>query len=75
MKTTKLDVFNKVKKKSNVILEDTARCAGLLLAHAEGFGLRLRLILPFGVLKKISTLICFDYLLASSLVWSGKLVM
>ena len=29
-------------------LEDTARYAGLLLAPAEGFGLRPRLFLPFG---------------------------
>ena len=32
-------------------LEDTARYAGLLLAPAEGFGLRLRLFLPFGQKK------------------------
>ena len=31
-----------------VTLEDTARCMGLLLASAEGFGLRPRLFLPFG---------------------------
>ena len=30
------------------ILEDTARYAGLLLAPAEGFGLRSRPFLPFG---------------------------
>jgi len=30
-----------------ITLEDTARYAGLLLAPAEGFGLRPRLFLPF----------------------------
>ena len=30
-------------------VEDTARYAGLLLAPAEGFGLRSRLFLPFGL--------------------------
>ena len=30
------------------VLEDTARYAGLFLAPAEGFGLWLRLFLPFG---------------------------
>ena len=39
------------------ILEDTARYAGLLLAPAEGFGLRPRLFLPFG--QKKSFLCCF----------------
>ena len=33
-------------------LEDTARYAGLLLAPAEGFGLRPRLFLPFGQKKE-----------------------
>ena len=33
---------------SFIILEDTARYAGLLLAPAEGFGLRPRFFLPFG---------------------------
>ena len=32
----------------NRLLEDAARYAGLLLAPAEGFGLRPRLFLPFG---------------------------
>ena len=34
-----------------MILEDTARYAGLLLAPADGFGLRPRLFLPFGQKK------------------------
>ena len=34
-------------------LEDTARYAGLLVAPAEGFGLRPRLYLPFGQKKKL----------------------
>ena len=34
-------------------LEDTARYAGLLLAPAEGFGLRPRLFLPFGQKKEL----------------------
>ena len=33
-------------------LEDTGRYAGLLLAPAEGFGLRPSLFLPFGKKKK-----------------------
>ena len=44
------------------ILEDTARYAGLLLAPAEGFGLRPRLFLPFG--QKKSLLCCFGPFLA-----------
>ena len=43
-------------------LADTARYAGLLLAPAEGFGLRPRLILPLG--QKKSLLCCFDPFLA-----------
>ena len=43
-------------------LEDTARYAGLLLAPAEGFGLRPRLFLPFG--QKKSLLCCFGPFLA-----------
>ena len=30
------------------VLEGTARYVGLLLTSSEGFGLRLRLVLPFG---------------------------
>ena len=37
-------------------LEGTARYAGLLLAPAEGFGLRPRLFLPFG---KTKSLLCY----------------
>ena len=44
------------------ILEDTARYAGLLLAPAEGFGLRPRLFLPLG--QKKSLLCCFGPFLA-----------
>ena len=40
-----------------VILEGAARCAGLLLAPAEGFGLRPRPILPFG--QKKNFYVCF----------------
>ena len=36
----------------NYQLEDVARYAGLLLAPAEGFGLRPRLFLPFGQKKR-----------------------
>ena len=43
-------------------LEGTARYAGLLLAPAEGFGLRPRLFLPFG--QKKSLLCCFGPFLA-----------
>ena len=43
-------------------LEDMARYAGLLLAPAEGFGLRPRLFLPFG--QKKSFLCCFVPFLA-----------
>ena len=35
------------------LLEDTARYAGLLLALAEGFGLRPRLFLPLGPKKEL----------------------
>ena len=53
----------KKKKKSHyIILEDTARYAGLLLAPAEGFGLRPRLFLHFG--QKKSLLCCFGPFLA-----------
>ena len=45
-----------------LILEGTARYAGLLLAPAEGFGLRPRLLLPFG--QKKSLLCCFGPFLA-----------
>ena len=41
------------------ILEGTARYAGLLLAPAEGFGLRPRLFLPFGPKK---SLLCSPFL-------------
>ena len=44
------------------VLEDTARYAGLLLAPAEGFGLRPRLFLPFG--QKKCLLCCFGPFLA-----------
>ena len=44
------------------VLEGTARYAGLLLAPAEGFGLRPRLFLPFG--QKMSLLCCFGPFLA-----------
>ena len=44
------------------ILEDTARYAGLLLAPAEGFGLRPKICLPFG--QKKSLLCCFCPFLA-----------
>ena len=43
-------------------LEDTARYAGLLLAPAEGFGLRPRLFLPFG--QKKGLLCCLGSFLA-----------
>ena len=46
----------------NIELEDTARYAGLLLAPAEGLGLRPRLFLPFG--QKKSLLCCFGPFLA-----------
>ena len=39
-------------------LEGTARYAGLLLAPAEGFGLRPRLFLPFGQKKIFSLCLC-----------------
>ena len=39
-------------------LEGTARYAGLLLAPAEGFGLRPRLFLPFGQKKSFSRCLC-----------------
>ena len=45
-----------------VRLEGIARYAGLLLATAEGFGLRPRLFLPFG--QKKSLLCCFGPFLA-----------
>ena len=44
------------------VLKGTARYAGLLLAPAEGFGLRPRLFLPFG--QKKSLLCCFGQFLA-----------
>ena len=47
---------------SNFGLEDMARYAGLLLAPAEGFGLRPRLFLPFR--QKKSLLCCFGPFLA-----------
>ena len=50
------------KKLYNHILEGTARYAGLLLAPAEGFGVRPRLFLPFG--QKKSLLCCFGPFLA-----------
>ena len=40
-----------LRKTNYKILEDTARCAGLLLAPAKGFGLWLNLFLPFGEKK------------------------
>ena len=43
-------------------LEDTARYASLLLAPAEGFGLRPRLFLPVG--QKKNLLCCFGPFLA-----------
>ena len=43
-------------------LEDTACYVGLLLAPAEGFGLRRRLFLPFG--QKMGFLCCFGPFLA-----------
>ena len=45
-----------------LLLEDTARYAGLLLAPAESFGLVLGLFLPFG--PKKSLLCCFGPFLA-----------
>ena len=45
-----------------LLLEGTARYAGLLLAPAEGFGLRPRLFWPFG--QKKSLLCCFGPFLA-----------
>ena len=44
------------------VLEDTARYAGLLLAPAEGFGLRPKLFLRFG--QKKSVFYCFGPFLA-----------
>ena len=41
------------------VLEGTARYVGLLLTSSEGFGLRLRLVLPFGY--KISFYAVFDH--------------
>ena len=58
----------KVSLKSNlseyiyVVLEDTANYAGLLLAPAEGFGIRPRLFCPSG--KKESLLYSFGPFLA-----------
>ena len=52
-------------------LEDTARCAGLLLACAEGFGLQPRLFLRFKQ-QKILILCCVGPFLAS-LVSSSNL--
>ena len=42
----KIYITNFILKKSIYILEGTAHYAGLLLASAEGFGLRLILVLP-----------------------------
>ena len=36
-----------------IVLENTARYAGLLLAPAEGFGLRPRIFLPYGPKKGV----------------------
>ena len=41
------------------ILEDTARYKGLLLAPAEGLGLRQRLFLPFGQKKTFYAVLAF----------------
>ena len=51
-------------------LEGTARYAGLLLAPAEGFGLRPRLFLPFGQKKSF---LCSFGLLRPFLVFSSNL--
>ena len=58
--TGSLDFYNRLGLATE--LEDTARYAGLLLAPAEGFGLRPRLFLPFG--QKKSLLCCFGPFLA-----------
>ena len=50
--------FNKKNNVKLIMLEDTARYAGLLLASAEGFGLRPRLFLPFGQKKSFSRCLC-----------------
>ena len=49
-------------------LEDTARYAGLLLAPAEGFGLRPRLFLPFGQKKALYAVLAhfWQFLVTSS---------
>ena len=45
-------------KKKISFTKDTVRYAGLLIAPAEGFGLRLRLFLPFGQKKELIMLFC-----------------
>ena len=45
--------------------EDTARYAGLFQAPAEGFGVRLRLFLPFGQKRALgSPLILFAFIIS-----------